>query len=38
MNKLAHGLLSLGIQKRGRIAVLLHNSNEYVEIFWAVAK
>jgi acyl-CoA synthetase (AMP-forming)/AMP-acid ligase II len=32
VNKLCHGLLSLGMQKGDKIAVLLHNRKEYIEI------
>lgn len=38
VNQLAHALLSVGIHKGDRVAVLLHNSNEYLEAFWATSK
>ncbi|MCP4687158.1 MAG: AMP-binding protein, partial [Desulfobacterales bacterium] len=38
VNRLAHGLLSLGLEKGDRVAVLLENCIEIVEIFLATAK
>ena len=38
VNKLAHGLLSLGLKKGDKIAVLLENSIEIVEVYLATAK
>ncbi|MCP4677822.1 MAG: long-chain fatty acid--CoA ligase, partial [Deltaproteobacteria bacterium] len=38
VNKLAHSLLSLGLEKGDRVAVLLENSLEIVEMYLAVAK
>ncbi len=38
INKLANILLERGIKKGDRIAVLMHNSIQYVEIFFAVSK
>ena len=38
VNKLAHSLLSLGLSKGDKIAVLLENSIEIVEIYLAIAK
>jgi acyl-CoA synthetase (AMP-forming)/AMP-acid ligase II len=38
VNQLAHGLLALGLSKGDKIAVLLENSIEIVEIYLAVAK
>ena len=38
VNKLAHGLLSLGLKKGDKIAVLLENCIEIVEIYLATAK
>jgi acyl-CoA synthetase (AMP-forming)/AMP-acid ligase II len=38
VNRLAHSLLALGLQKGDKIAVLLENSIEIVEIFLAAAK
>jgi acyl-CoA synthetase (AMP-forming)/AMP-acid ligase II len=38
VNQLAHSLLSLGLSKGDKIAVLLENSIEIVEIFLATAK
>ncbi len=38
VNRLAHSLLSLGFQKGDKVAVLLENSVEIVEIYLAAAK
>ena len=38
VNKLAHSLYSLGLQKGDKVAVLLENSIEIVEVFLATAK
>jgi acyl-CoA synthetase (AMP-forming)/AMP-acid ligase II len=38
VNKLAHSLLSLGLNKGGKVAVLLENSIEIVEVYLATAK
>jgi acyl-CoA synthetase (AMP-forming)/AMP-acid ligase II len=38
VNKLAHGLLSLGLKKGDKVAVLLENSIEIVELYLATAK
>jgi acyl-CoA synthetase (AMP-forming)/AMP-acid ligase II len=38
VNKLAHSLLSLGLAKGDKVAVLLENSIEIIEIFLATAK
>jgi len=38
VNCLANNLLQIGIKKGDRVAVLLHNCCEYVEIFFACAK
>ena len=38
VNKLAHSLVSLGLQKGDKVAVLLENSIEIVELFLATAK
>ncbi|MCX8110943.1 MAG: long-chain fatty acid--CoA ligase [Syntrophorhabdaceae bacterium] len=38
INKLTHILLERGIRKGDRVAVLLHNCLQYVEIFFAVSK
>jgi len=38
VNKLAHSLLSLGLKKGGKVAVLLENSIEIIEIYLSVAK
>ncbi len=38
VNRLAHGLLSLGLQKGDKVAVLLENSIEIVELYLATAK
>jgi len=37
-NQLANGLMKRGIQKGDKIAILLHNCNEYLEIFLGLAK
>jgi fatty-acyl-CoA synthase len=37
-NQLCHLLLETGIQKGDRIAVLLHNCHQYLEIFFALSK
>ena len=38
VNQLAHGLFSLGLSKGDKVAVLLENSIEIVEVFLATAK
>ena len=38
VNRLAHALMELGIEKGGRIGVLQVNSNRYIELFFAAAK
>ena len=38
VNKLAHSLLSLGLEKGDKVAVLLENSIEIVELYLATAK
>jgi len=38
INKLVGFLLSAGIRKGDRVAVLLHNRKEYIEIFFALSK
>lgn len=38
VNRLAHALLGLGIKKGDKVAVLLPNSVELLETYWAVAK
>lgn len=38
INKLVHILLKKGMKKGDRVAVLLHNCLQYVEIFFAVSK
>ena len=38
VNRLAHSLLSLGLTKGDKVAVLLENSIEIVEVFLATAK
>jgi acyl-CoA synthetase (AMP-forming)/AMP-acid ligase II len=38
VNRLAHGLLKIGAKKGDRIAVLLHNCMEQMEIYFACAK
>jgi len=38
VNKLAHSLLSLGLKKGDKVAVLLENSIEIVEVYLATAK
>lgn len=38
VNKLAHGLLTLGLKKGDKIAVLVENSIEIVEVYLATAK
>ena len=37
-NQVAHGLLSLGVRKGDRVALLMMNSHEFVSSFFAVAK
>ncbi len=37
-NRLANGLLSMGLRKGDRVAVMLHNSAEFVEVDCAMAK
>ncbi len=38
VNRLAQALAQIGLQKRAKVAVLLFNSNEFVEAFFATAK
>ncbi|KPJ61900.1 MAG: hypothetical protein AMJ42_00590 [Deltaproteobacteria bacterium DG_8] len=38
VNQLAHGLLSRGINRNSRVAILMYNSIELVEIYFALAK
>ncbi|MFC1825727.1 AMP-binding protein, partial [Thermodesulfobacteriota bacterium] len=38
VNRLAHSLLKMGVQKGDRLAVLAHNSIEHFEIYFAAAK
>ncbi|WP_078428043.1 class I adenylate-forming enzyme family protein [Alkalihalobacterium alkalinitrilicum] len=38
VNQFVHGLRSIGVVKGDRVAVLLHNCNQYIEAFWAAAK
>jgi long-chain acyl-CoA synthetase len=38
MNQLAHALLGLGLNRGDKVAVLLHNCNEAVEVLGAVSK
>ena len=38
VNLLANGLSRLGVEKRDRVAVLLSNCSEYVEIYFGLAK
>lgn len=38
VNRLSHGLLSLGLKKGDKVAVLLENSIEIIEIYLAAAK
>ncbi|MGD8546189.1 MAG: AMP-binding protein [Candidatus Bathyarchaeota archaeon] len=37
-NRLANGLLDMGLQKGDRVAVMLHNCLEYIEIYCAFSK
>jgi acyl-CoA synthetase (AMP-forming)/AMP-acid ligase II len=38
VNRAAHGLRGLGLQKGDRAAVLLHNGPEFIELYFACAK
>ena len=38
INKLSHFFLDKGIKKGDRVAVLLHNCKEYIEIFFALSR
>lgn len=38
VNRLANGLLGMGINKGDRIGVLVHNCHQFMEIFFAAAK
>ena len=38
VNRLANGLLGLGLKKGDRVAVILHNSLEFYEVYFACAK
>ncbi len=35
---MANGLLEIGVQKGDRVAVLLHNGPEFIEIYFACAR
>jgi fatty-acyl-CoA synthase len=37
-NQLAHGLLSLGISSGDRVGLLMHNSNPFLETYFALSK
>ena len=37
-NSLAHGLMQMGIKKTDKVATLLHNCPQYLEIYYALAK
>jgi len=37
-NQLCHLLLKMGVKKGDRIAVLLHNCHQYIEIFLGLSK
>jgi acyl-CoA synthetase (AMP-forming)/AMP-acid ligase II len=38
VNRLCHHLLDLGVRKGDRIGIMLYNSNQFVEIFFAAVK
>lgn len=38
VNRLAHGLLDLGVGKGDRVAILLYNCSEYTELYFGLAK
>lgn len=38
INQLARGLLSLGLKKGDRAAILAYNCNQFMELYWACAK
>jgi len=38
VNRLAHSLIKMGLQKGDRIGVLVHKSHQFVEIYFAAAK
>jgi acyl-CoA synthetase (AMP-forming)/AMP-acid ligase II len=38
VNRLANALLELGVKKGDRLGVLVHNSHQYIEIYFAAAK
>ena len=38
INKLSHALLGLGVRKGDRVAVLLHNCQQFMEIFFSLSK
>jgi long-chain acyl-CoA synthetase len=38
VNRVADGLLRMGLQKGDRVAVLLHNGPEFIELYFACAK
>ncbi|MFX0077519.1 MAG: AMP-binding protein, partial [Candidatus Hermodarchaeota archaeon] len=38
INKLANGLINLGIKKGEHIAILMENNHEYIELYYATAK
>ena len=38
VNKIAHALIKLGIKKGERVATLMVNSSEFLEVFFACAK
>ena len=38
VNSLAHGLLSLGLKKQDKVAILSRNCHQYIEFYFATAK
>jgi fatty-acyl-CoA synthase len=38
INKLSHALTGLGVRKGHRVAVLLHNCQQYIEVFFSLSK
>lgn len=38
VNRLSNGLLNMGLKKGDRLAVFVHNGNEFLEVYFAAAK
>jgi fatty-acyl-CoA synthase len=38
INRLSHGLMNLGIKKGSKVAILAYNCNQFMEVYFALAK